>query len=378
MGINNRKYNKKKSLFSRIIIAVFAVIFILGIVMIPIRSSAADDTGENITVENFESGKLSDAISEAANGTDYNFIKNVAVLSGTLTAEDFTALTAIPNLEILELAGTEVENGVIPENALMSRNQLSFISLPKNTSEIGSNAFSGNRKLVKISMPSSVKKIGDFAFDACESLESFPISESVEYIGEGAFRDCKSITEFAIPSGITEIYPDTFSKCGFESISIGPDITSIGSGVFADCSNLKNIYAYAKEAPALDGDVFRNVSAAVHCYADSEESYQSWLMQNMTVSGDLTGEYVVSGEEAPEETPAAAASAAESEESVGTTEAAPVPSESVTSAAAQTEAAAPAQSGGISVGVTVVIVIMAMIIAVLATILVMNSKKNKQ
>ena len=373
-------YRNKKSTGLRIFIVCIAMALFLGMIIMPLASKVGAETDPaNLVVQSFETGKLAEAISEAADGTDYNFIKNVAVLSGTLNAQDYSALTAIPNLEKLELANTETEGGYIPDNALPSRNQLSYISLPQNTSEIGSNAFSGNRKLKKVSMPSTVTKIDDYAFAYCEALEDFPISESVVYIGEGAFQDCKAITEFVIPGGVTEIYSNTFSKCGFEKISIGPNVKKVGDSVFADCNNLKDIYVYGKEAPALGGDVFRNVSASIHCYEDSEDSYKSWLQQNMTISADLTGEYTLiaeapaenndvypdapktsaaAAEEAPEEAPQD-----ESETSAASPEAEPV------SAEAQT-------SGGLSVGVVIVIVVMAMIIAVLATVLFM-SRKNK-
>lgn len=373
---NKPHYVKKKSMAVRILMIALAVLMVVGFVMIPLRAEERDDS---LTVRSFETGRLADAISEAANGTDYNFIKNVAVLSGTLNAADFGSLAAIPNLEILELAGTETENGIIPENALPSRNQLSLITLPKNTVEIGANAFSNNKKLVKVTMPATVTKIDDFAFAYCEALENIPVSEKVEYIGESAFQDCKAIKEFVIPVGITEIYPNTFSKCGFESISIGPNVTKIDTGVFADCNGLKDIYVYPEAAPVLDGDVFRNVSANIHCYADSEESYQSWLMQNMTVTPDLTGEYTLSAE-VPEENneqypETTAAEISKTEESVSETDA--ETEETTTSEAVAVPASAESNSGGLSVGVVVVIVIMAVIIAVLATILVMNSKKNK-
>ncbi|MDE7280012.1 MAG: leucine-rich repeat domain-containing protein, partial [Oscillospiraceae bacterium] len=287
--------NKKRPIVARILVVILAAALFLGIVIMAIPARA-EESGKNITVQSFESGKLADAISEAADGTDYNFIKNIAVLSGTLSESDYSALTSIPNLEIIELAGTETEGGVIPENALPSRNQLTVLTLPKNTVEIGKNAFSGNRKLVKVLMPASVTKIDDYAFASCESLEEVPVSAAVTYIGEGAFQDCKAITEFVIPAGISELYPNTFSKCGFESISIGPDVKKIGGSVFADCNNLKDIYAYGKEAPALDSDVFRNVSAVVHCYEDSEESYESWKQNNITIAADLTGEYSLTAE----------------------------------------------------------------------------------
>lgn len=377
--------NKKRPLAARILVLLLAVALVGGIVIMAMPASVrAEESGENITVQSFETGKLADAISEAADGTDYNFIKNIAVLSGTLNGSDYSALTAIPNLEIIELAGTETEGGVIPENALPSRNQLTVLTLPKNTVEIGRNAFSGNRKLVKVLMPASVTKIDDYAFASCEALEEVPVSAAVTYIGEGAFQDCKSITEFVIPAGIEELYPNTFSKCGFESISIGPDVKKIGGSVFADCNNLKDIYAYGKEAPALDSDVFRNVSAAVHCYEDSEESYESWKQNNITIAADLTGEYSLKAEVSEEnndtyeavqtdQTEASSADEDEAESSVSEAE-----EDAAVPAQAQTEQTAQAsQPGGLGIGVVIVIVIMAVIIAVLATVLVMTKKGGK-
>lgn len=382
MGKKKTTYVKKKSTVLRIFVILMAAAVAAGIIILPLasRNVRAEGNTENLTISSFETGKLSEAMLEAADGTDYNFIKNIAVLNGTLNAVDYGALLQIPNLEIIELAGTETEGGIIPENAIPSRNQLTLISLPKNTKEIGAHAFEGNRKLVKILMPASVTRIGGYSFAACESLKSFPISPNTEYIGEGAFQDCKSITEFVIPAGITEIYPNTFSKCGFEKISIGPDVKKIGASVFADCNSLKDIYVYGKEAPALENDVFRNVGAAVHCYPDSEESYESWAQNNISVAADLTGEYTLTAEVPAENSEIYAETVktdSVQETEKNESEASQTESES-DNVFSETEANdAPAEkSGGLSAGVVIIIVVMAMIIAVLATILIMSRNKN--
>ena len=381
-------YTKKKRLAVRIFVIIIAAAMLLGIVIMPILSDAEED-GESITVASFETGGLAEALTEAADGTDFNFIKNVAVLEGTLNADDYKALTNIPNLEILELATAFTEDGVIPENALTSRNQLMVVTLPKNTVEIGKNAFSNNRKLIKVFMPGTVTTIDDYAFAGCEALNAIPISAGITYIGEGAFQDCKSIIEFIIPNGITEIYANTFSKCGFEKISIGPDVKKIGMSVFADCNALKDIYVYGTEAPALDSDVFRNVSATIHCYEEAEESFESWEQNNIKIAADLTGEYTLSAE-IPEENNEAYAETAltvaeenteASETEVSETEAVTDGSadENITTSeetASEETSAQTSDSNGLSVGVVVVIVIMAVVIAVLATMLVMMKKNG--
>ena len=367
---------KNRGLTFKIIMVILAVALAAGIIIMPIESSlrayAEEAEGESVTVETFETGKLADAVSEAANGTDYNFITKICVMGGTLDASDWSALNAIPNLEYVELAKTDTEDGIIPDNALPYRNQLRFISLPKNTVEIGDSAFNSNRKLEKISMPNTVSKVGSHAFEACEALAEMPNSVGITSFGEGAFKDCKSFESFTVSPEVTEIPANAFGKCGFSEIIIGPSVTSVGDGAFADCNNLTDIYVYAENAPSVNASsAFMNVGGTVHVYPDSAESYTAWEYNNLKVAGDLDGEYPVEAPEpaeVTEEEPAETGTAVVSETAVQD-------GQSETAAAAETAETSAPQSG-LSVGVVIVIVAMAVVIAVLATILVMKSKKS--
>ena len=367
---------KNRGLTFKIIMVILAVALAAGIIIMPIESSlrayAEEAEGESVTVETFETGKLADAVSEAANGTDYNFITKICVMGGTLDASDWSALNAIPNLEYVELAKTDTEDGIIPDNALPYRNQLRFISLPKNTVEIGDSAFNSNRKLEKISMPNTVSKVGNNAFEACEALTEMPNSVGITSFGESAFKDCKSFESFTVSPEVTEIPANAFGKCGFSEIIIGPSVTSVGDGAFADCNNLTDIYVYAENAPSVNASsAFMNVGGTVHVYPDSAESYTAWEYNNLKIAGDLDGEYPVEAPEpaeVTEEEPAETGTAVVSETAVQD-------GQSETSAAAETAETSAPQSG-LSVGVVIVIVAMAVVIAVLATILVMKSKKS--
>lgn len=378
---NSRTYTpapqkKNKKLAVKIIMVILAVALAAGIIIMPIESSlrayAEEAEGEAVTVEAFETGKLADAISEAADGTDYNFITKLCVMSGTLDENDWSALNNIPNLEYIELAKTDTKDGIIPENALPYRNQLRFISLPKNTEEIGNSAFNSNRKLEKISMPTTVTKVGSYAFEACEALAEMPNSVGITSFGEGSFKDCKSFSSFTVSPEVTEIPANAFGKCGFSEIIIGPSVTSVGDGAFADCSNLTDIYAYALEAPSVNASsAFMNVGGTVHVYPDSVKSYSSWEYNNLAVVGDLDGDYPV---ETPE--PAEVTKGSETEETADeNSEASETAAETEQTAAAETAETSAVQNG-LSVGVVIVIVAMAVVIAVLATILVMKSKKS--
>lgn len=367
---------KNRGLTFKIIMVILAVALAAGIIIMPIESSlrayAEEAEDSSVTVETFETGKLADAVSEAANGTDYNFITKICVMGGTLDASDWSALNAIPNLEYVELAKTDTEDGIIPDNALPYRNQLRFISLPKNTVEIGDSAFNSNRKLEKISMPNTVSKVGNNAFEACEALAEMPNSVGITSFGEGAFKDCKSFESFTVSPEVTQIPANAFGKCGFSEIIIGPSVTSVGDGAFADCNNLTDIYVYAENAPSVNASsAFMNVGGTVHVYPDSAESYTAWEYNNLKIADDLDGEYPVKAPEpaeVTEEEPAETGTAVVSETAVQD-------EQSETTAAAETAEASAPQSG-LSVGVVIVIVAMAVVIAVLATILVMKSKKS--
>jgi hypothetical protein len=291
MPKKNRVYGgRQKSLVLRIVVIAVAVLLLVGLIVPSMLVFAA---GEDLVIQSFETGKLSDALTAAADGTDFNQIQKVAVLGGTLSRDDYAALMSLPNITYLELAGADTENGAIPEGALQGRNQLAYVSLPKNTTLIGDRAFSNNKKLEKISMPYSVASIGNYAFDGCIALYDIPVSENIVYIGEGAFRDCSSITEFVLPSKITVINDNTFGKCGFSEFFIGPSVISIGSGAFADCNNLKNIYVYGNYLPSVGADAFRNVSATVHISVDVVAGASDWSRGNLRLEDDLTGEYTL-------------------------------------------------------------------------------------
>ncbi len=363
-----------KKLFIRIIVLIVAAATILGIVIIPLTSMAYDaDTGETVTVDSFETGKLSDALNEAMDGIDFNNVGNVSISGGTLNADDYNAIKNIPNIVYLELAKCETENGIIPEHSLENRNRLTYASLPANTKEIGEGAFSGSQSLVKISMPDTVETIGGSAFYNCSKLETIAFPASVATLGESAFYGCTSITSVTVPEKVTEIKNDTFSKCGIKEIYIGPDVTAIGANAFADCSELADIYFYGTKAPQVSADTFRNVDAVVH-YPDGAEGYDALEANNITVEDGFNDAYVApkppKTDEAYKDETESTETSAQTEESVTETE--------------QTETAAPVSVEAEASGVNIVLVIILVVAALAAGAVIMliitkvNTKKKPE
>lgn len=383
MTMRKMSEQKKKNVM-RVIMLIMAIVMLFSFVILPLTVNAyAEDAGVSVTVTEFETGKLSAAIEDAKDGADLNTITKLAVSGGVLNSSDYGAIIGYPNLEYIELAGCETENGVIPENALQSRNQLTYISLPANTETIGSRAFSGNRKLVKISIPATLRTIGDYAFDGCENVEEFAVPAEVTSIGTGAFSDCKALKSFALPEAITEVPDYCFSKCSLSEIHLGPQVTKIGEGAFSDCYSLTDVYFYGDTAPAISDNSFQNVKVTFHTY-ESNEGFDGMNNNFVSVGYDLSddSEYVPpkSVETQPALTAEETSQAAEEQETVSETEAsateeaAPEISDAVSEASAEAAptAAQPGSFSGISV---LIIAVLCAALAVTVTLLVVNKKK---
>ena len=372
---------QKKKNITRVVMLIMAIVMILSFVILPLSMDiAAEETGVAVTVTRFETGKLSDAIEKAKDGADLNTITKIAVSGGTMNASDYSALCGYPNVEFLELAGCKTENGVIPENAMSSRNQLSYISLPSNTETIGQRAFSGNRKLLKISIPATLRVIGDYAFEGCEQVEEFAVPAEVTSIGTGAFSDCKALKSFALPVAITEIPDYCFAKCSFTEMHFGPQVEKIGNGAFSDCHDLTDIYFYGDKAFSANESSFQNVKVTVHTYGDSK-GFDGLTNNFVSVSDDLSEDSVYVPPQPSETTPAE--SDAETEETASeaessaeeTTEASEEkPAETASETQSEVPASAPAASSFSGISVLIIAVLCAAL-AVTITLLVVNKKK---
>lgn len=380
------KQDTKKNII-RVIMFIMAIVMILSFVILPLAmDAAAEEVNTDVTVTSFDTGALSAAIDKAKDGTDLNLIKKISVSGGTLNAADYSALCGYPNTEIIELAGCDTEDGVIPENALQSRNQLQYISLPKNTVTIGARAFSGNRVLLKVSIPSTLRNIGDYAFEGCEKVESFVIPAEVETIGTGAFSDCKALADFAVPEAVTEIPDYCFSKCSFTELHLGPQVTHIGDGAFSDCHSLSDIYYYGKEAFTANESAFQNLKVTIHTY-DGGEGFDALSGNFVTVAYDLSEDSVYIAPKSADVDPVYETEAeTETEQSADSSEASDINTEETSAeASADTEAettvsedvpaaAQPAQ--GFSTVSVIVIAVLCAALAVTVTLLVTGKKKK--
>ncbi len=109
------------------------------------------------------------------------------------------------------------------------------------------------------SIPTSIRNvtitvqtfIPDYAFYNCSFIESITIPEDTTLIGSYAFAGCTTLGRlnsdvdgtFNIPDSVTEIRSDAFSGCAaLENLMLGDSLSSIGSYAFNNCFNLQTVW----------------------------------------------------------------------------------------------------------------------------------------
>lgn len=387
---------KEKSMGKRVFVLIICAVMALGVIALPLFSvfASAEDDDSTIVVKSFEKGQLQSAIDEARGSVDFNNIKRLAVMSGTLAPNDYGAILGLPNLEFIELSGCEAENGVFSDNAIQGRNNLTYISLPKNTVEIGRAALANNKRLTKIDMPDCVERILDYAFENCEGLTDITLPLGLKTLSPGVFNNCRSLTSIDLPLGLKAIPDNCFTRCyGLTDLHIPPTVDIIGMNAFADCDSLKGIYFYSEIAPTPGGGMFpQNGRPTVHAIPDAigfDDGEWTKAPVEYDVDPDApyyyreTEEPTAIEEPVPSETAPADDNKAEAEETKAETEAAASEKTEKTEKT-ETEAAPasaePQTSGGVSAGTLVLIIVIVVLIAsgVSAAVTVIIIKKNKK
>lgn len=393
--MSNKKKNyypqREKSLGKRVIVIIICAVMVLGFIALPLFSvfASAEKDDSTIVVSSFEKGQLQSAIDEARGSVDFNNIKRLAVSGGTLASNDYAAILGLPNLEFIELSGCEAENGVFSDNAIQGRNNLTYISLPKNTVEIGRAALANNKRLAKIDMPACVERILDYAFENCEGLTDITLPYGLKTLSPGVFNGCRSLTSIDLPMGIKGIPDNCFTRCyGLTELHIPPTVDIIGMNAFADCDSLKGIYFYSEIAPTPGGGMFpQNGRPTVHAVPDAvgfEEGEWTKAPVEYDVDPDTPYYYQGTAETAPPSTESAAPADNDKSEADETTKAAETEAVSSADDTENTEAAPadtqPAQKNGVSVGTLILIIVIVVLIAsgVSAAVTVFIIKKNKE
>ena len=154
---------------------------------------------------------------------------------------------------------------------------LKAVTISNSVTSIEYGTFERCEALSSVIIPESVTSIGQSAFNECSALSSVTIPESVTAIGESAFSYCKALSSITIPNSVTSIGKSAFVFCSaLNTVTIGNSVTTIGRRAFSYCKNLKNVYSWAINPPALEDEVFYSSYshyATLHVPAESVDAY---------------------------------------------------------------------------------------------------------
>lgn len=141
-------------------------------------------------------------------------------------------------------------------------------------------------------------KMYDYSMEApwnthSTSIQTIEIGDGVTSIGQGAFVLCYSMTSVSIPNSVTKIGEGAFTACGaLTSITIPANVSAIDGEAFLGCIFLTDIKVEATTPPALQSNVFSNISddAKIHVPAGTEDAYKtSWSAYADMIVGPDTG-----------------------------------------------------------------------------------------
>ena len=120
--------------------------------------------------------------------------------------------------------------------------------------------FCGCTKLVSINIPDSVTEIDNAAFRECFSLEEIILPSSLEKLESYAFYESTALEGIILPESLTYIGDDCFSRCTFESISIGNNVSYIGESAFEKCESLESV-RLPEGLEKINNSVFRKCTS---------------------------------------------------------------------------------------------------------------------
>ena len=140
-----------------------------------------------------------------------------------------------------------------------SKNNITYIDIPSDCTEIGSYVFEGYTSLESISLPNSLKYILQSAFEGCTSLKSISLPDSLTDISQSAFEGCTSLKSISLPDNIKSIGSEAFLGCtSLESISLPNSLTYIYQSAFEGCTSLKSNITIPNNLLTLYDCCFKN------------------------------------------------------------------------------------------------------------------------
>ena len=96
-------------------------------------------------------------------------------------------------------------------------------------------------------LPESIGESGritvlyDKLFEGHSEITSIHIPDTVTDIGEFAFAECENLRHLRLPAQLTNLWGQTFARCGIEEITLPEKVKRIPPFAFKDCKRLKKV-----------------------------------------------------------------------------------------------------------------------------------------
>ena len=146
----------------------------------------------------------------------------------------------------------------IPPSAFSGLSNVENITIPNNTTTIGSNAFQNCGALKRLNsttdgtfnIPEGVEVINSYAFQNCTELTTLTHVSDVTSIGDYAFAGCSLLSKFNSENENELIIPskvETIGSYAFQNVAlvtkvvVSDTVTSIGLGAFKGCVSIEDI-----------------------------------------------------------------------------------------------------------------------------------------
>ncbi len=154
------------------------------------------------------------------------------------------------------------------EAAAFQTTNIVNVTLPEGVETLSWASFDHCRNMKSITLPQSLNNlygIGDYSFytgaifNDCPCLTEIIVPENIISLPGRTFDGCTSLTDIKLSPRTQTIEGGAFNKCqSLTSFKLPPYLQTIGDGAFSGCSNLKDIYAYMVDVPAISTNTFND------------------------------------------------------------------------------------------------------------------------
>lgn len=186
----------KQKKIIRIIMIILAVLMLISF-FAPLMGVFAENENR-VVIAGFETGKLRESFETARGKIDQNLVTDIEVKSGVLSSDDILLFQGLSACERIELSGTTIDGGVLPDYIFSGRGALRYVALPSNVTRISNGAFSGCASLEEVIIPESVTVVGNRAFESCTGIAELDFKGAVTCFEECAFRGCSALKKIVI------------------------------------------------------------------------------------------------------------------------------------------------------------------------------------